>query len=160
MDQFEPTKVKSPITGTNNCFEHSQTMDDGTVIKSWMCMDSGYTCTSLNVEESDTINKYEETTAELIKELKWIDPETRLIWYPMVLNFPSFGIIFPDGSSKDDWQWMAAPAVDIAEADRHKYPVPGQPGVFYPRRVNMEAGRKFAPDQFYEAAKFLGFIQG
>lgn len=160
MDQSEPIKVKSPITGTQNCFEHSQTMDDGTVVKSWMCMDSGYTSTSLNVDGSETISSYEETTAELIKELRWVDPLTNLIWYPMVLNFPSFGIIFPDGTSADSWQWMAAPAVDIPEADRKKYPIPGQPDKFYNRRIDMEAGRKFAPNQFYEAAKFLGFVQG
>jgi len=159
MDQFEPTKVKSPISGKNNCFEHSQTMDTGEVIKSWMCMDSGYTSTTLNVEGSEILENYQETTAELIKDLKWIDPETKLVWYPMVLNFPSFGILFPDGTSKDDWHWMAAPSVDVSPEEQKKYPIPGQPGQFYTRRVDMEAGRKFAPDQFYEAAKFLGFVQ-
>lgn len=159
MEHTEPIKVKSPLTGTNNCFEHEQVFEDGTTVKSWMCMDSGFTSTTLNTEDSPIIDSYEETTAELIKELKWIDPETKLIWYPMVLNFPSFGIIFPDGSSKDDWQWMAAPAVDIPEADRKKYPIPGQTDQFYTRKINMEAGRKFSSDQFYQAAKFLGFIQ-
>lgn len=159
MEHIEPTKVTCPITGGKNCFEQSQQLENGEVIKSYLSIDSGYTTTTLNVEGSDVVKQYEETTPELLKELRWVDPQTNLVWYPLVLNFPSFGIIFPDGTNKDNWKWMAAPAVDIAPADQKKYPIPGQEGQFYTRKINMEAGRRFEPNQFREAAKFVGFIQ-
>ena len=158
MEHTEPTKITCPITGGTNCFEQVQTAPDGQLIKSYLSIDSGYTTTTLNVEGSEAVVEYELATPELIKDLRWVDPQTNLVWYPLVLNFPTFGIIFPDGSSKDDWQWMAAPAVDIPTKDKNKYPIPGQEGQFYTRKIDMEAGKKFAPNQFEQAAKFVGFI--
>jgi Zn ribbon nucleic-acid-binding protein len=156
---MEPIKVKCPHCGANECFEETQTMPDNTTVKSYMCVSCGYTSTTLNEVGSQVIKHYEENTAEIIKDLKWVDPNTNLIWYPIVLNFPSFGIIFPDGTGVHDWTWKAAPAIDIPEEDQKKYPIPGETDKFYTRKVNMEAGKSFAKDDFYNACKFLGFIQ-
>jgi len=153
----EPTKIKCPHCGEDHCFEESQTLDGQEVI-SYMCVSCGYTSTTLNEEGSSLISGYEETTAELIKELRWVDSNNK-VWYPLVLNFPSFGIIFPDGTSKDDWCWMAAPAVDIPVEDQKKYPIPGQKDAYYTRRVDMEKGLRFDNKEFYNACKFIGFIQ-
>jgi hypothetical protein len=122
-------------------------------------MECGYTSTSLNKEGSEVVQRYEESTAELIKALRWVDPKTNLVWYPIVLNFPSFGIIFPDGTSASEWNWKAAPAVDITEEERTKYPIPGTKDQFYERRIDMKQGKDFASADFYHACKFLGFIQ-
>lgn len=169
MDQhlvlsMEPTKIVCPHCGGHHCFEESQDIPtpngDGTEsVTSWMCTDCGYTATTLNKEGSEIISSYEETTAELIKDLRWVDANTNLVWYPIVLNFPTYGIIFPDGTDKDNWTWMAAPAVDIAEESQSNFPIPGQPGKFYTRRVDMESGRHFNPEEFTQACEFIGFIQ-
>ena len=124
-----------------------------------MCLDCGYTSTTLNVEGSPVIEGYEKATPELIKALRWVDPQTSLVWYPLVLNFPSTGMIFPDGTGIDNWRWMAAPAVPIPLNDQKKYPIASQPGSFYTKRVDLKQGKTFAPDQFYQAAKSIGFIQ-
>lgn len=164
MEHTEPIKMQCPHCGGTDCFEETQTiptpMGDGEQeVTSWMCMDCGYTSTSLNEDGSPIVEGYELTTAELIKDLRWVDPATNLVWYPIILNFPSFGIIFPDGTSKNDWTWMAAPAIDISEEERQKYPIPGQPGEFYARRISMEEGEHFLKDQFYDACRFIGFVQ-
>lgn len=156
---MEPNKVVCPHCGSENCFEEIQTMPDGTKVKSYMCVECGYTTTSLNVEGSELIKQYEDSTAELIKALRWVDPKTNLVWYPIVLNFPSFGIIFPDGTSVDDWGWKAAPAIDIPAEEQKNYPIPGHKDQFYTRRVDMSKGQSFGKDDFYNACKFLGFIQ-
>lgn len=159
----EPAKITCPHCGGEHCFEENQTIpgtgDTDQSVTSWMCLDCGYTSTTLNEEGSELISQYEESTAELIKDLRWVNPDTNLVWYPIVLNFPTFGIIFPDGSSKDEWRWMAAPAVDIPQADQQKYPIPGQPGKFYTKRVDMGAGVHYDNDKFYDACKFIGFVQ-
>jgi len=69
----EPTKVICPHCGSPECFEDTQTIPDGEVVTSYMCMDCGYTTSTLNVEGSQVIKHYEDTTAELIKELRWVD---------------------------------------------------------------------------------------
>lgn len=157
---MEPIKITCPHCGEENaCFEETQTMPDGTEVKSYMCMSCGYTSTTLNVEGSKVIEEYESKTAELIKELRWVDPSTNLVWYPIVLNFPSFGIIFPDGTSKYDWKWTAAPAVDIPLDEQKNFPIPGSSDEFYTRRVDMKASKSFDKISFYDACKSIGFIQ-
>jgi hypothetical protein len=160
---MEPIKVTCPHCGDDHCFEENQTIpgtgDTDQQVTSWMCVGCGYTSTTLNQADSDIITSYEETTAQLVVDLKWTDPETNLVWYPLILNFPSYGIIFPDGTHKNNWKWMAAPAVDIAEGEREKYPIPGSPGSFYTRKINMEQGKHFETVDFYEACKYIGFIQ-
>lgn len=154
----DPIKITCPHCGSHECFEESQAMEDGETVNSYMCMGCGYTSSTLNKIGSKVIESYEETTAELIKELRWID-ENGLVWYPTVLNFPSFGIIFPDGTSKEDWKWTTAPAVDIPVEEQKNYPIPGVKDQFYTRRVDLKAGKTFPSTDFYAACKDLGFIQ-
>jgi hypothetical protein len=133
-------------------------MDPTKIECSYLCVNCGYTTTSVNVENSELVKQYEESTAELIKALRWVDNQN-LVWYPTVLNFPSAGIIFPDGIDADTWYWTAAPAVDIPEEERSKFPIPGSKDQFYTRRIDMGKGKKFKSDKFYDACKFLGFIK-
>lgn len=156
---MDPTKIVCPHCGSHNCFEETQTLPDDTKVKSYMCVGCGYTTTTLNVEGSPVVSEYEETTAELIKGLRWVDTNTNLVWYPIVLNFPSFGIIFPDGTSEQDWGWKAAPAIDIPEEEQKKYPIPGHKDAYYTKRIDMSKGMNYPSDEFYAACKFLGFIQ-
>jgi hypothetical protein len=163
MNEVIPAKVICPHCGGHNCFHEKQEVDwdnpTKKLLESFLCTDCGYTTTNLNLVDSEIIQGYEQTTAELIKALRWIDPQTNLVWYPIVLNFPSSGIIFPDGTSVDDWSWRAAPAVDIPQEEQKKYPIPGNEGAYYTKRIDMEAGKLFGKNDFYEACKFIGFIQ-
>ena len=159
QSNMEPTKITCPHCGSHECFNQAEGLPDASVVESYMCMECGYTSTTLNKEGSEVVQRYEESTAELIKALRWVDPATNLVWYPIVLNFPSFGIIFPDGTGETNWMWKAAPAVDVTEEEKSKYPIPGHPGQFYERRIDMKQGKNFAPANFYDACKFLGFIQ-
>lgn len=162
QSNMDPIKVECPHCGSSQCFKDTQDLEQpGKMpesVDSYMCVDCGYTTTTLNVEGSQTIKEYEETTAELIKDLRWID-QNNLVWYPIILNFPSFGIIFPNGTSKDNWNWTAAPAIDIPAEDQKNYPIPGHTDKFYTRRIDMKLGKSFANNDFYNACKFIGFIQ-
>lgn len=157
---MDPIKITCPHCGNHECFEESEVPAGmSEKVSSYMCVSCGYTTTTLNEVGSQMISEYEEITAELIKELRWVDPATNLVWYPIVLNFPSFGIIFPDGVSNSEWGWMAAPAIDIPQEEQSKYPIPGSPDQFYTRRINMDAGRRFSGADFRQACEYIGFIQ-
>ena len=153
-----PDKVECKHCGaTDKCFKEDTVTPDGSQATSYMCVSCGYTTTTLNVDGSDIIKMYEEDTAQLIKDLRWVDDEN-LVWYPIVLNFPNKGIVFPDGTSKSDWCWSTAPAIDVPEEERSKYPIPGSDGQYYTKRVDMSRQARFAPDKFYDACKEVGFI--
>lgn len=150
-------KVICPHCGQSECFhEHHQT-ETGTT-ESFMCVGCGYTTTSLNEEGSEMIKQYEEITANLIKDLRWVDPATKLVWYPVVLNFHETGMMFPDGTSIEDWGWRAALAVDVEESEQHKYPIKGKKDEFFKKRIDMENSELFDKDQFRQAAEYVKFL--
>jgi|TARA_R110000796_G_scaffold7488_1_gene25670 hypothetical protein len=157
MHQSQPSKIVCKHCGDHSCFEEETQNKEGDLAKSYMCTSCGYTTTTLNKEGSDVVKGYEETTAQIIKDLRWVDDE-ELVWYPIVLNFPSVGIIFPQGTSKNNWTWVTAPATLIPEEDKEKYPIPGVEGEFYKKKVDMSQQKEFAPHQFYDACKQVGFI--
>lgn len=158
MSQSQPDKVTCKHCGAvDRCFKEETVGPDGSQATSYMCVNCGYTTTSLNVEGSPTITYYEEETAQLIKDLRFVD-DKNLVWYPIVLNFPNVGIIFPDGTNKLDWWWTTAPAVDIPKKEQSKYPIPGTDGQYYQKRVDMAQQAKFSPGEFYDACKHVGFI--
>jgi DNA-directed RNA polymerase subunit RPC12/RpoP len=155
-----PDKLQCPHCGSENCFAESNYVEvTHKKVTSYMCTGCGYTSTTLNEADSEMIKEYEEVTPQLMLDLKWIDPATNLVWYPMVLNFPHLGIIFPDGTDIQNWAWRAAPAVDVPKEDAEKYPIPGRPGEFYTRRVDMESSQLFQKEDFASACKFIGLIQ-
>lgn len=154
-----PEKITCPHCGSENCFEEGAHLEiEAPMVYSYMCMGCGYTSTSINKPSNPMVQEYEETTAEIIKALKWIDPQTGLIWYPTVLNFPNSGMIFPEGTGIEDWKWVAAPAIDIDPMEQSKYKIPGT-DKYYTRKIDMGSAKKFDPSQFNEACKSIGLIK-
>lgn len=160
QSSMEPTKIVCPHCGEQHCFKEVQSLSPTEELTSYMCVSCGYTTTTLNVEGSAVVAQYEAASPNLMTDLRWVDSDTNLVWYPIVLNFPSFGIIFPDGTSKYDWKWRAGLAVDIPAEDRKNYPVPGgSADEFYSKRIDMENSKLFDHEDFYNACKYLGFIK-
>jgi DNA-directed RNA polymerase subunit RPC12/RpoP len=146
-------KIQCPNCSALECYEE---VERG--IKSYLCMKCGYTTNSLFVNGSDKIEKWEETTPMLIKQSKYIDPDTNLVWYPAVLNFPSIGMIFPDGASELDWMWRTARIVPIPEDEQKNHPIPGKDGEFYVSKLDMENSNFYERDQFKQACIDIGIL--
>lgn len=152
---MESNKIICPHCGSINCFRE----EVGENMTSYLCMGCGYTTNDLFKTDSEQLAGYETTMPELYKDIKFVDSERGVTWYPTVLNVPTVGLVFVDGTTKDNWVWKAAPAVDVDEQEREKYPIPGKPGEFYTRRVNMELAKEFEQDQFTEACRYIGLIK-
>ena len=69
MKQGQDKLVNSPICDSNACYESEFTTADGPV-KTWLCMTSGYTSNTTMKVDSETVKLAEETTADLIKDLR------------------------------------------------------------------------------------------
>jgi hypothetical protein len=109
--------------------------------------------------DSEQIEGYEVTLPDLYKDIKFLDTERGITWYPSVMNVPNYGIVFIDGTDKSDWKWKAAPAVDVAESEKEKYPIPGKPGEFYTKHLDMTLAKEFEQTQFTDACKHIGIIK-
>jgi len=122
-------------------------------------MGCGYTTTSLYKIGSDIVKDFEEGCPELFKSIKYNDSTSGLVWYPIVLNFPDKGLIFPDGTNSFDWKWRAVPVKEVSEEEKNKYPIPDKPGEFYETKADMESSRLYPQSEFQEACRYLNIIE-
>ena len=160
MKQLGDKLVKSPVCDSNACYETEFQTEDG-VIKTWLCMTSGYTSNTTMTLNSETLKQTLELTAELIKDLRQ-DHEPpgggeKLAWFPTAITMPETGMIFPE-PIKDDWMWTVVKAVDIPENEQDKYPDPRNPGTFYKKRMDMKNLKRFDKLCFMDAAEELGMF--
>ena len=162
MKQLGDKLVNSPICDSNACYESEFQTQDG-VVKTWLCMTSGYTTNTTMTEDSEELKFTLEHTAELIKDLRQ-DHEPPgggevLVWLPTAITLPNKGMIFPDPiKNTDDWGWTVVKAVPIPEEEQEKYPDPRNPGKFYKKRMDMKNMKRYNNLCFMDAAEELGMF--
>ena len=168
MEQLGDKLVISPICGGNACYESEFQTQEG-IVKTWLCMTSGYTSNTTMTLDSEGLKQTLELTADLIKDLRQ-DHEPPgggeiLAWFPTVITMPSKGMVFPDpikGSStlkgKPDWQWTVVKAIPIPKEEQEKYPDPTNPGKFYKNKMDMKNLKRFDKLCFMDAAEELGMF--
>ena len=155
MNQDQPAKIISPITGKLEAFKE---IIPGTDQFSYFCVGSGYMSMDGYTPESDKVNVAEVSMPLLVRDLKIIDKERNIVWYPTVINHPK-GMVFPDGPSKDNWWWFYAPLIEIPLEEQHNFPSPEE-GKNYTVRLAIDQGKKFDKTDFKQAIAEIGlFIQ-
>jgi hypothetical protein len=142
--------VEGPF-GSNACYEQVITDgNDNTTITTWLCFGSGYSSSTLMTEGSKTVADLLETAPELHKDLLHVDDQKR-VWAPATITIPEKGMVFVDGTSKEDWKWSGVKAIEIQKADREKYPE-GQT-----HKMDMKNGKQFGRKDFMDALEYIGF---
>jgi hypothetical protein len=137
----------SPITG-NKCVIIEA--DENANINSYMCMESGYTTTDNFKTDSKSVEQYEKTITELMREIKFIDEKTNLVWYPSFLHIPGAGMLYCSGD-KQNMKWEVAPVVEIIGDERLKYPIPNKKGEYYTSKLDTENSIKYDKENFTDA---------
>ena len=94
---------------TDACFEDTQPD-----FKSYMCFNCGFMSHSHYTEEN--LDKVE-NTSKLVNELKQLDEERKIYWYPSVVNMGPKGVIYPEGSV-ESWIWRYAKVVPVSESEK------------------------------------------
>ena len=85
-----------------------------------------------------------------MNDLKHIDEDRGLVWYPSVINKGEKGIIYHAGVPTD-WHWNYASVVDVPEEDREKYDG-------HDKRLDIENPQKFGQFEFMKACQAMGVI--
>lgn len=138
-------KIKCPHCNEFECFvEH----ENG--ISSYICVNCGYTTNSTFTIESTEIESWEQNTPILVRNLKILDIDTGLLWYPCVIHIPSRGMIFPEGS-ENSWFWRVAKIIKISEENKSNYPIPGRDGEFYESLLDIENASVYDKHDFKRA---------
>ncbi len=163
IEQKSDKLVISPVCGGNACYESEFQTQNG-IIKTWLCMTSGYTSNTTMTLNSEALKQTLELTADLIKDLRQ-DHEPpgggeSLAWFPTVITMPEKGMIFPEPvKGQDDWQWTCVKAIAIPKEDQEKYPDPKNPGTFYKHKMDMKNPLRFNKLCFMDAAEEMGMFK-
>ena len=122
----------------------------GEPFESYLCFDCGMTTNSNFALDSLHLEEMVSNNTELMNDLKVIDDEKGLVWFPSVINMGEKGIIYPEGVPTD-WYWNYASVVDVEEEDRDKYD-----GM--DKRLDIENPQKFGQFEFMKACQAMGVI--
>jgi len=145
-------KTTCPVCDTlsNNCFVEKTELE-GEPFESYLCFDCGMTTNSHYAVDSEHLEKMVENNTDLMNDLKVIDDERNLVWYPSVINMGEKGIIYPEGLATD-WNWCYAPVVPVPEEDSEKYGG-------HEKRLDIEDPLKFGQFEFMEACRAMGIVK-
>jgi hypothetical protein len=124
-------------------------------IISWDCLQCGFTTNTLLLENTEAVIGYESVLPSLFKDIKFIDNEG-FVWYPTTVTKEGVGIVFPDGSSKENWKWAFAPHVPVSEQEKEKFKK--KDGTYHKFKTNMKQVLHFDQQYFSQALEAAGLI--
>ena len=132
------SKTKCPLCKDlhNNCFVE-QTVVDEKPFESYMCFGCGMTTNSYMAIDSEHLEKATENNTQLMNDLKIVDEERGLVWFPSVVNMGERGIIYPDGKLTD-WYWNYAKVVDVPEEERQNFNIITNPIYLFSVETNLD----------------------
>ena len=134
---------------SDNCVVEKTELE-GQPFESYLCFDCGMTTNSNFAIDSEHLEEMVKNNKELMNDLKHIDEDRGLVWYPSVINMGEKGIIYPEGVPTD-WHWNYASVVDVPEEDREKYDG-------HDKRLDIENPQKFGQFEFMKACQAMGVI--
>ena len=134
----------------DNCVVEKTKDDNGNDFDSYICFGCGMTTNSYMALDSEHLEKATQNNTSLMNDLKIIDEERDLVWYPSVVNMGEKGIIYPDGKG-NDWYWHYAKVIDIPENERDQYEG-------HSKRLDIENPQKFGQFEFLDACKAMGIM--
>ena len=135
--------------GGNACYE--QQIDEHTF--TWMCMGCGFTTSTKMIKGSKLVVELLETSPELYKDLLFTDSKN-YIWAPATITLPGSGMVFLDGTNKDNWRWAAVKSIPITEEERETKMFPKDQQV----KMDMKNIKYFNQSDFMDACEEKGFF--
>jgi hypothetical protein len=132
-------------------------VENSPTVKTYSCFSCGFTTNTLMKEGNEFYDQQIEVLPELYKDVMFKD-ENEMIWFPTTINLPQQGMVFYNGTSKENAKWSAVKAVKVLEEEKEKYPIKGKPGEFYEWRMDMSTIQSFEMKDFMEALSFIGVL--
>lgn len=131
----------------NACF--TQELSEG--VSTYLDFGCGFTSSTLMVSGSALVAESLNNSPELYKDLMFVDKDN-LVWFPSTINLAEKGMVFLDGTSKENWVWTAIKAVRIKEEDKNQFPE----GQEY--KMDMTSAQRFGQKGFMDALEVIGFF--
>lgn len=116
-----------------------------------LCYGCGFQSNSIMISGSDFLIEQMGLLPELHKELMDEEEETGKIWMPTTINIEGKGMVFADGTSRNNWGWAGVKAVLIPEEEKDKYKDKSY-------KPDMSTIKHFEERDFMEALSYIKVI--
>ena len=146
--------VNCPRCEGNACYENKINNS----LTTYLCYGCGFQSNSYLVSGSNYHTEQMELLPELYKDLTFID-FNNMVWIPTTINLPEKGMVFANGSSKDNWKWSAVGVKPVSEEEKTKYPIPGKKGKYYSTKTDMSTMKLFDEKDFMDALEHLSIFE-
>jgi len=133
--------------GSDACYRQEVTKD----ISIEMCYGCGFQSNSLMKKGNEFFNDQSETLPELYKALMDEEEETGKVWMPSTINVEDKGMVFADGSGRNNWRWGAVKVIPVTEEESEKYQ--GKK-----HRPDMSTIKHFEERDFMDALSYIGLL--
>lgn len=133
--------------GGNACYEQKVNEE----VTTYLCMGCGFTTATNMTENSAPVRAALESAPDLYKALKFED-KNKNIWFPATITLPNKGMVFVDGTSKDNWKWASVKSILITEEEKEKFPK-GQT-----HKMDMHGIQHHEQKDFMNALEQIGFF--
>ena len=137
-----------PCGGSNACYEQQIEKD----LTTWLCFGCGKSSSSVMKVGSPAVVQAIESAPELYKDIMYVDKDSQ-VWFPSTITLPGKGMVFLDGTSKDNWMWSAVKAIEITEEEKTNFPK-GQT-----HKMDMRNAQMFGQRDFMDALEMIGFFE-
>jgi hypothetical protein len=139
--------IVCPHCGGNACYEQQVNEE----VITHFCFGCGFTTSTLMEVNSKVVLDTLANSPELYKDIMFVDKDNR-VWFPSTMTLPGKGMVFVDGTAKENWQWAAVKAIEIAEEDKKNFPKDQT------HKMDMKNIQHFAKEDFMEALDSIGFF--
>jgi hypothetical protein len=120
-------------------------------IKIEFCYGCGYQTNSLMKPKSEFLDEQLLLLPDLYKSLIEEEEDTGKIWVPTFINIEDKGMIFADGTGRDNWRWASVKAIPILKKEKKKYK-----DAKY--RTDMTTIKHFEEGDFMEALSYISVL--
>ncbi len=145
INQFDEI-IDCPKSGGDLCYKIEVNSD----INNYLSLSCGFWTNSLMKEGSEFFNEQWNLLPELYKDISWRDPKTELIWLPHTINLPEVGMVFAEGTSKEDWNWAATKVRELNEEEQKEFKVKF--------KADMDTIAHFPERQYMDALSYIGLL--
>ena len=149
--------MKDLVSNCPLCEEHSLHIIGENELQTQQCIACGYvTAEKYQIDENGMENhkEYKKLTDDM---KKWAKVENDKLWIPTLMTLP-IGMIYPQDidnlvAHASEMKWLFAEMKDIPESEKENYPVEGEEGKFYERRIDTDNPKIY--DTFLEAMNYV-----
>ena len=138
---------------THQCFEDSVENKDGTIFKSYMCFNCGFTSNSAYTWDSPELKKAQIGATQLMNDVAYYDEDRKIMWFPSVLNMGKLGVIYPEGT-KNNWTYKLAQVRKLTELELKDKRYEG-----HVEMLDVENAKEYGQYDFLDACKDMGIIK-